>query len=86
MKNNGPYRQNQGQPQIGTAWFGRHVVIIKCNPAGNLFLGLNKSLYAPVEPANPNCAETLAQFLSIGYTLIGTASVSPAEVHYILAM
>ncbi|MBM7663228.1 hypothetical protein JOC85_004099 [Bacillus mesophilus] len=73
-----------GNREIGTAWYGRHVVIIKCMPLQNQFIGMNKSLHAPTEPPSHNCAETLAQYLSIGYELISTYSVSPNEVHYVL--
>ncbi len=70
--------------EIGTAWYGRHVVIVRCSPYTNHFIGVYTSLHAPIEPPSVNCAETLSQFLSIGYTLIGSYTVSNSEVHYIL--
>jgi hypothetical protein len=71
---------------IGTAWFGKHVVVIRCNPFTNQYLGLHKSLHAPIEPPNPNCAETLAQYFSIGYRLLGFVQISDHELQYILSM
>lgn len=70
--------------EIGTAWFGRHVVIIRCNPQTNTFIGIHTSLHAPTEPPSTNCTETIAQYLSIGYTLTHTYVISPYEVQYIL--
>jgi hypothetical protein len=70
--------------EIGTAWSGKHVVIIRCMPYQNQFIGLYTSLHAPTEPPSPHCAETLSQFLSIGYTLIDTYTISATEVQYIL--
>ncbi|WP_456278688.1 hypothetical protein [Bacillus sp. AK128] len=70
--------------EIGTAWYGRHVVILRCMPLQNQFIGMHTSLHAPTEPPSSNCAETLAQFLSIGYQLISTYTISPHEVHYLL--
>jgi hypothetical protein len=74
------------EPVIGTAWYGKHVVVIRCNPYTNQFLGLHKSLHAPTEPPNPNCAETLAQYFSIGYRLLGFNKISENELYYILSM
>lgn len=76
----------QQQPIIGTAWMGRHVVIIHCNPQTNQFLKIDKSLHAPTEPPNQNCAETLAQFFSIGYHLVGITPLNEKEVLYVLSM
>lgn len=70
-------------PQIGTAWFGRHIVIIHCNPQTNQFLKIDKSLHAPIEPPHENCAETIAQLYSIGYQLEGIAPISNNEIIYI---
>jgi len=72
------------QPMIGTAWHGHHVVLISCNPNNNQFLHLNHSLHAPTEPQHPNCAETLAQFISIGYKIQSTTPISKSEIQYIL--
>jgi hypothetical protein len=74
----------QSQREIGTAWYGRHVVIIRCNPQSNDYLGMHKSLHAPTEPPTKYCAETLSQYLSIGYSIINTYPISPSEVQYIL--
>ncbi|WP_078546254.1 hypothetical protein [Litchfieldia alkalitelluris] len=68
--------------QIGTAWHGRHIVMIRCNPFSNQFLHIDKSLHAPTEPSNENCAETVAQYFSIGYTLVSVTPISHNEVQY----
>lgn len=70
--------------QIGTAWMGKHVVIIRCNPVNNQFLSLFNSIDAPIEPPHSTCAETLSRFLSIGYHLINVVPLSYAELQYIL--
>lgn len=74
---------NKYSREIGTAWFGRHVVIVRCNPQMNTFLGIHTSLHAPLEPPSSNCTETIAQLLSIGYTLTLSYPISPYEVHYL---
>jgi len=74
----------RNQPMIGTAWHGHHVVMIRCNPYHNQFLKLDHSLHAPTEPPHPNCAETLAQFISIGYQIHSAVPISESEVQYIL--
>ncbi|MDF0725746.1 hypothetical protein PY093_03335 [Cytobacillus sp. S13-E01] len=78
------YRNWSIRPEIGTAWYGRHVVIIRCNPYLNKFLEIAKSLHAPTELPNENCAETLAQYFSIGYELLEVTAISQNEVLYIL--
>ncbi|MFT4414130.1 hypothetical protein ACLM5H_09740 [Fredinandcohnia humi] len=70
--------------EIGTAWYGRHIVFITCNPVTNQFLQLQKSLHAPTEPPHPNCAETMSQFVSIGYQITAVVSLSPTKVQYVL--
>ncbi|WP_077618517.1 hypothetical protein [Bacillus sinesaloumensis] len=70
--------------EIGTAWYGRHVVLVTCNPVTNKFLQLHKSLHAPTEPPHPNCAETISQFLSIGYKIEAIAHISHNEIQYVL--
>ncbi|MFD1738420.1 hypothetical protein ACFSCX_18005 [Bacillus salitolerans] len=70
--------------EIGTAWYGRHIVIVRCQPTTNQFLGMHQSDHAPVEPPSNNCAETLARFVSIGYSIIGAYFVPPKEIHYLL--
>ncbi len=70
--------------QIGTAWYGRHIVFIRCNPFTNEFIKLDKSLHAPTEPPHKNCAETVAQFVSIGYKVISVVPISQFEVQYVL--
>lgn len=79
-------RQNQANPhtKIGTAWSGKHVVIIQCRIIDNQFIQLKKSLHAPTEPPHQNCAETLSRFLSIGYTLTHTYQVNQSTVEYVL--
>ncbi|MCA1030398.1 hypothetical protein LCL95_05010 [Bacillus timonensis] len=72
------------RPVIGTAWYGRHVVIIRCNALNNSLLSIQTSLHAPTEPTHPNCAETVAQFLSIGYSIVSIVPVGFNEVHYIM--
>lgn len=79
--------QSQPHPHptmIGTAWRGHHVVILRCNPYINQFIGINTSLEAPVEPTHPSCTETLSRFLSIGYTLINATMISQTEIQYVL--
>ncbi|WP_235864030.1 hypothetical protein [Sutcliffiella halmapala] len=70
--------------QIGTAWHGTHVILIKCNHQTNEVLSFYKSDHAPTEPISTKCAETLSRFISIGYTLIGAYPLSPSEVQYLL--
>lgn len=70
--------------QIGTAWMGRHVVIIHCNPVTNQFLTLYTSIGAPTEPPHSTCAETLSRFLSIGYHLVMVTPISNSEIQYVL--
>ncbi len=81
MKNNQYFFNRR---EIGTAWHGRHVILIRCNVYTNQFIQLDKSLHAPTEPAHSNCAETLAQYFSIGYELIGVNALSQSEVLYVL--
>ncbi|MFS0823052.1 hypothetical protein [Bacillus sp. 1P02SD] len=78
------YHSNNIYREIGTAWYGRHVVLISCNPLTNQFLQIHKSLHAPTEPPHPNCAETISQFLSIGYKIAAIATLSHNEVQYVL--
>ncbi|EKN68927.1 hypothetical protein M670_02730 [Schinkia azotoformans MEV2011] len=78
------YRPQPHPTMIGTAWRGHHVVILRCNPYTNQFLGINTSLEAPVEPTHPTCTETLSRFLSIGYTMINTTMISQTEIQYVL--
>ncbi|MCH1627362.1 hypothetical protein [Fredinandcohnia quinoae] len=70
--------------EIGTAWYGRHVVIITCNSITNQFIRIHTSLHAPTEPPNPNCAETISQFISIGYKIAAVVPISNIEVQYTL--
>ncbi|MCC3358422.1 hypothetical protein [Bacillus sp. REN16] len=78
------YHPNDLHREIGTAWYGRHVVLVTCNTSTNQFLLLHKSFHAPTEPPNPNCAETLSQFLSIGYKIAAIAPLSHSEIQYVL--
>lgn len=70
--------------QIGTAWFGTHIVIIRCNYMTNEVVAVFKSDHAPFEPTANSCAETLSRYISIGYTLIGAYPLSDKEIQYIL--
>ncbi|WP_449536651.1 hypothetical protein [Ferdinandcohnia sp. Marseille-Q9671] len=76
-----PYDKNR---EIGTAWYGRHVVFITCNPYTNQFTQLHKSLHAPTEPPHTTCAETISQFLSIGYQIAAITPLSKTEIQYVL--
>jgi hypothetical protein len=71
-------------PQIGTAWMGKHVVVIRCNPTNNQFLSLYHNIGAPIEPPHSTCAETLSRFFSIGYQLISVIPISHTDIQYIL--
>ena len=71
-------------PQIGTAWMGQHVVIIRCDYINNITLSIHTSNHAPTEPATQNGAETLSRFLSIGYHLISAVPLVNNQVQYIL--
>jgi hypothetical protein len=75
---------NQNHTQIGTAWQGTHVVLIRCNFLTNQVLSITKSNHAPSEPASSSCAETLSRFLSIGYTVIGGYPLNQTEIQYLL--
>jgi len=74
----------RNQPQIGTAWHGRHIILVRCNPYTNQFIYLDKSLHAPIEPPHETCAETVAQLISIGYTIQTVVPISHTEVQYVL--
>ncbi|MFE8699204.1 hypothetical protein ACFYKX_01070 [Cytobacillus sp. FJAT-54145] len=78
-------RETQMQPVIGQAWSGKHVVLIHCTE-NNQYLNLYKSFHAPIEPPRRNCAETLAQLLSIGYQLKSISPLSPGKVQYFLVL
>ncbi|MCM3670626.1 hypothetical protein M3181_16810 [Mesobacillus maritimus] len=73
------------QPMIGQAWTGKHVVLLHCT-SDNQLLSLYKSHHAPIEPPQPNCAETLAQFLSIGYQIHAITSLAQNEIQYVLVL
>lgn len=75
----------QTEPIIGQAWTGRHVVLLHCT-ANNQFIALYKSYHAPTEPPRPNCAETLSQFLSIGYHIHAVTAITPNEIQYVLVL
>lgn len=76
----------QQYPKIGTAWHGKHVIILNCNPNTNQLLSVYKSLSAPFEPPHSNCAETLSRLLSIGYILLMVVPLSNYEIQYVLIM
>lgn len=75
----------QPQPMIGQAWTGRHIIFLHCT-SDNQFLHLYKSLHAPIEPPNSNCAETLSQLISIGYRIQAVTALSPNHIQYILVL
>lgn len=78
------YPRNINRSQIGTAWFGTHIVIIRCNYKTNEVLAVFKSDHAPSEPIANSCAETLSRYISIGYTLLGAYVLGDKEVQYVL--
>jgi hypothetical protein len=52
----------------------------------NQLVNLYKSYHAPIEPPRENCAETLSQFLSIGYTLQAITAIAPNQIQYFLVL
>lgn len=74
------------QSIIGQAWTGRHVLLIQCAVDSNIVTNVHKSLHAPTEPIQKNCAETLSQHISIGYKLIGTTYIPPNQIQYFLVL
>ncbi|MGD6992054.1 hypothetical protein [Sutcliffiella horikoshii] len=70
--------------QIGTAWFGTHIVLIRCYYMTNQVVAVFKSDHAPFEPTSNSCAETLSRYLSIGYTLIGAYPLDNEQIQYVL--
>lgn len=60
---------NINQSLIGTPWYGKHVVTLRCRPITNKLLSVQTSIHAPVEPFHPECMESVAQLLRIGYEL-----------------
>lgn len=79
------YRREIVQPMIGQAWTGRHVVLLHCTD-NNIFKNLYKSYHAPIEPPRQNCAETLSQFLSIGYKIKAITPIKSNEIQYFLVL
>lgn len=78
-------RIRQVQPMIGQAWTGRHVVLLHCT-TNNQLINLFKSFHAPIEPPRENCAETLSQLLSIGYSIKAITAVTPYQIQYFLVL
>ncbi|WP_339146415.1 MULTISPECIES: hypothetical protein [unclassified Sutcliffiella] len=78
------YPRTSNSSQIGTAWFGTHIVFIRCNYKTDETLSLFKSDHAPFEPAAETCTETLSRFISIGYTLIGAYPLNDSEIQFVL--
>ncbi|WP_174727771.1 hypothetical protein [Mesobacillus harenae] len=78
-------RQTSTQPIIGHPWTGKHVILLHCTQ-NNQFIQWYKSYHAPIEPPRPHCAETLAQLLSIGYTLQAVTSIYPNQIQYFLLL
>ncbi|WP_010193806.1 hypothetical protein [Bacillus sp. m3-13] len=70
--------------QIGTAWFGTHIVLIRCNYITNQVVAVTKSDHAPSEPTANSCAETLSRYFSIGYALIGAYPLDNEQIQYVL--
>ncbi|WP_270182123.1 hypothetical protein [Alkalihalobacillus sp. CinArs1] len=69
--------------QIGTAWQGTHVVLLRCTPL-NKVVGFYPSLHAPTEPVSHLCSEALSTYLSIGYVISHVHSLQDGTVEYIL--
>ncbi|MCA0988280.1 hypothetical protein [Guptibacillus algicola] len=69
--------------QIGSAWQGTHVILLRCNPT-NQVVGFYSSLNAPTEPVNQLCSETLSTYLSIGYKISHVHSLTDGTIEYIL--
>jgi hypothetical protein len=68
---------------IGTAWYGRHVVIITCNPLSNTVSDIIHSTSAPTEPIQTSCTETLGMYFSIGYALSAVTAINPYAIQYV---
>ena len=79
------HNENQTESIIGQAWTGRHVVLLHCT-THNEFIALYKSFHAPIEPPRYNCAETLAQLLSIGYHIHAITPIIPNQIQYLLVL
>jgi hypothetical protein len=69
---------------IGEAWYGRHVVILTCNPLHDQMLHVFHSQHSPLEPVHHTCSQTLATFLSIGYQLANVQVLSQTMIQYVL--
>jgi hypothetical protein len=72
------------QQKIGTAWYGKHVVIITCDVISDRVLQVNHSLHAPLEPVHFQCSEALGTYLSIGYKIANVVALSSFIVQYVL--
>lgn len=73
------------QPIIGQAWTGRHVVLLHCTYQNQL-IDFYKSNHAPFEPPQSSCAETLSQFLSIGYRIEAITPLPENQIQYLLVL
>ncbi len=73
------------QPMIGQAWTGRHVVMLHCTYQNQL-LNFYQSNHAPFEPPQSSCAETLSQFISIGYQIKAITPLSGNLIQYLLVL
>ncbi len=73
------------QTMIGQAWTGRHVVLLHCFK-NNAFHQMYSSYHAPLEPPSKNCAETLSQLISIGYTVYQITSLPGNQLQYLLVL
>lgn len=70
---------------IGQAWTGRHVILLHCYE-NNTVQQLFKSFHAPMEPPRQNCAETLSQLISIGYSISHVTSLPGNQIQYMLVL
>ena len=77
--------RRQHQTMIGQAWTGRHVILLHCFQ-NNTFHQLYTSYHAPTEPARQNCAETLSQLLSIGYSIYHITALPGNQIQYMLVL
>ncbi|OZM57338.1 hypothetical protein CIB95_07705 [Lottiidibacillus patelloidae] len=70
--------------EIGTAWYGRHVVVVvTCNPLKDTVVKLDHSVAAPIEPIQSTCSSTLGMYFSIGYSLLQATALTPYLIQYV---
>jgi|GEM_PF-3846706 len=73
------------QTMIGQAWIGRHVILLHCFE-NNTFHQMYPSFHAPTEPPRENCAETLSQLISIGYSIHHITALPGNQIQYLLVL